>query len=231
MNSYVRRLNDIKKLPVHDLKMVGDQWRTSDPLFFGIESLLPMEGTKKPVFTLDLFTDGQNSKVPEFYYTAQDNALKQDWADDLDFLQPKGGLGYAFGNPPYSITQSDEGDVITGMGPIIEKCIEQREKGARIALLIKAATSETWWPDDVPDQTIFLKGRVAFERPVWLKLKDKTAKHSAFFGCAVLIFNKALELRRDRPLYIPKKELINLGKPKAQRLAKQRAEFIENFDL
>lgn len=231
MNSYAREVARIKALPVHDLSMVKDQWRTTDAHFFGIETLLPVEeGALRSEFVIDLFTDGQNSKCPD-YYTAEENALKQNWADDMEFLTPAGVTGYAFGNPPYSnITLDDGGDTITGMKPIIEKCIEQRNKGARIALLIKAATSETWWPENKADRTIFVKGRIAYERPLWLNLENKIAKHSAFFGCAVLIFNQRLPVD-GMPMYIHKKELARLGLPKAKALAKERLQFIENFEL
>lgn len=227
MNSYVRAINAVKAQEFHDLKEVKDQWRTSDAMFHGIELMLPNNGK----FVLDLFTDGQNSKCPD-YYTAAENALAQNWAEDLEFLTPAGINGYAFGNPPYSnITLDDEGgDVITGMKPIMEKAFEQREAGARFALLIKAATSETWWPDNLPDMTIFVKGRVAYERPLWFNPKAKTPKHSAFFGCAVLVFDKTMD-RVPAPVYVTKKDLITKGKPIAAAMAKQRQSHIESFEL
>lgn len=230
MNHYVRKLEAIKDQRYHELKEVGDQWRTGDALFHGIELLLPEEKSHKPTFVLDLFTDGQNSKCPD-YFTAEDNALHQPWQETLYFLAD-GKPDYAFANPPYSVIQSENGDVITGMAPIMEKALEERENGGRFAFLIKAATSETWWPDTIPDRTIFIKGRVAFERPVWFTADPATKipKQSAFFGCAVLLFNKHLP-RNKEPLYIHRKELLAMGKKRAEELSAARLKHIKAFSL
>lgn len=230
MNSYVRRLEATKDQPFHELKEIGDQWRTGDALFHGIEQFLPPEKRRQPKFVLDLFTDGQNSKCFDFF-TAEDNALAQDWTGRLQEITD-GEPEYAYANPPYSIIQSDEGDIITGMAPIMEKALEEREKGGRFAFLIKAATSETWWPDDEPDRTIFIKGRVAFERPEWFRPEPgkKILKASAFFGCAVLIFNKHLP-RDKEPVYIHRKELLAFGRKRAEELAEARQKHIQSFSL
>lgn len=228
MNSYVRRLEAVKDQRYHELKEVGDQWRTGDALFHGIEILLPPEKRRQPKFVLDLFTDGQNSKCPE-YFTAEDNALLQDWTSRLQEIT-NGEPDYAFANPPYSIIQSDEGETITGMAPIINKALEERERGGRFAFLIKAATSETWWPDTEPDRTIFIKGRVAFERPVWFNAKERVPRQSAFFGCAVLVFNKHLP-RDKEPVYIHRKELLAFGRQRAEELAEFRQRHIQSFSL
>lgn len=69
---YVQSLAALKSAESHLLKEVGDQWRTPDALFWGINQMFgPL--------VLDLFTDGENSKCPD-YYTAEDNALVQNWA-------------------------------------------------------------------------------------------------------------------------------------------------------
>ncbi|MCV5979513.1 phage N-6-adenine-methyltransferase, partial [Escherichia coli] len=71
------------------LKDVGDQWCTPDNIFWGINAMFgPL--------VLDLFSDGQNAKCAAFY-TAEDNALTQDWSERLINLN-----GAAFANPPYS---------------------------------------------------------------------------------------------------------------------------------
>lgn len=231
MNDYARRLQEIKAKQFHDQKEIGDQWRTTDNMLHGIETLLPEEDGTKPRFVLDLFTDGQNAKCPD-YFTAENNALLQDWGASLDLLFDGDAIPYAFANPPYSISQSDDGDFITGMAPIMAKVMEEREKGARMAFLIKAATSETWWPDNLPDRTIFIKGRISFEKPVWFRQDPakKAAKNSAFFGCAVLIFNKYLKPNKE-PLYIHRKEIEKLGQPFADAMAERRRQHIENFEL
>jgi len=102
INSYSMALNEQKKAPNHKLKEVGDQWRTPDELFWGINAMFGP-------FVLDLFTDGENSKCPAFY-TAEDNALTQDWSARLAELN-----GAAFANPPYSRASQNEGQYITGM--------------------------------------------------------------------------------------------------------------------
>lgn len=230
MNFYTRDLEALKDKRHHDLKEVKDQWRTGDALFHGIEELLPEENGHKPRFVLDLFSDGQNAKCFD-YFTAENNALLQDWQETLYFLAGK-RPDYAFANPPYSVEQTAEGEVITGMTPIITKALEEREKGGRFAFLIKAATSEAWWPDEQPDRTIFIKGRVSFERPVWFNPDPakKMPKQAAFFGCAVLIFNKHLP-RDKEPLYIHRKELLVMGRKRAEELAEARKRHIQAFSL
>lgn len=232
MNSYARRLEQQKDQRYHELKDIKDQWRTGDQLFHGIEMLLPEERGIQPKFVLDLFSDGQNAKCFD-YFTAENNALLQNWQETLRWLSGN-TPDYAFANPPYSIEQTDEGEVITGMTPIIRKALDERENGARLAFLIKAATSETWWPDEKPDRTIFIKGRVSFERPVWFNpdpnSQKKVTRQSAFFGCAVLIFNKHLPRNRE-PMYIHRKALLSLGRKRAEELAEARKRHIQAFSL
>ena len=56
--------------------------------------------------------------------------------------------GAAFGNPPYSRRASQhEGQYITGMRYIMKHASAMRDKGGRYVFLIKAATSEVWWPE------------------------------------------------------------------------------------
>ena len=87
-NKYCRALAELRSKPAHELKEVGDQWRTPDLLFWGINAMFgPL--------VLDLFADDSNAKCPA-WYTAEDNALTQDWSERLAEL---GGAG--FGNPPY----------------------------------------------------------------------------------------------------------------------------------
>lgn len=85
-NKYCRALVELRNKPAHELKEVGDQWRTPDNIFWGINTLFGP-------FVLDLFTDGDNAKCAA-YYTAEDNALAHDWSERLAELK-----GAAFGNP------------------------------------------------------------------------------------------------------------------------------------
>lgn len=134
-NKYCQALAELRNKSAHELKEVGDQWRTPDLLFWGINAMFgPL--------TLDLFADDDNAKCP-VWFTADDNALVQDWAEMLESIG-----GAAFGNPPYSRSQYHEKQAITGMTHIMDHTMEMREKGGRYVFLIKAATSETWWPED-----------------------------------------------------------------------------------
>lgn len=232
MSDYLDKISATKSKKIHDLKEVGDQWRTPDPLFFGIEKMIlstlePTPPIHQPRFVLDLFSDGQNAKTAN-YYTAEQNALKQNWTDDLEIIGREND--YAYANPPYSVNQfDDDGDALTGMAPIMEKVLAEREKGGRFALLIKSATSETWWPDNLPDRTIFIKGRIGFDLPVWFN-NPNAKKQAAFFGGAVLIFNKSLSYQ-PKPRYISRKLLEETGAPIAQEYAERRRRHIENFEL
>ncbi len=161
----------------HELKEVGDQWRTPDNIFWGINTLFGP-------FVLDLFTDGDNAKCAA-YYTAEDNALAHDWSERLAELK-----GAAFGNPPYSRASQHEGQYITGMRYIMKHASAMRDKGGRYVFLIKAATSEVWWPEDA-DHIAFIRGRIGFELPAWFIPKDeKQVPTGAFFAGAIAVFDK-----------------------------------------
>ncbi|CAI1926274.1 MULTISPECIES: phage N-6-adenine-methyltransferase [Serratia] len=178
ISTYCSKLTELREKPTHLLKEVGDQWRTPDALFWGINAMFgPL--------VLDLFTDGDNSKCPAFY-TAEDNALTQDWSARLVELH-----GAAFGNPPYSRAQQHEGQYITGMQHIMAHAMDMRERGGRYVFLIKAATSETWWPEQA-DHVAFIRGRVGFDVPQWFVPADeKQVPTGAFFAGAIVIFDKS----------------------------------------
>lgn len=197
LNKYCQSLAALRSQPAHELKEVGDQWRTPDLLFWGINALFgPL--------VLDLFADDDNAKCPA-WYTAEDNALTQDWSERLAEL---GGAGY--GNPPYSRSQYHEKQAITGMTHIMKYAAAQREKGGRYVFLIKAAPSETWWPEDA-DHIVFIRGRIGFDLPVWFVPADEKQKPtSAFFAGAIAVFDKSW--RGERFSYISRTELEEKGK-------------------
>ncbi|MBN6599934.1 phage N-6-adenine-methyltransferase [Citrobacter sedlakii] len=197
MNKYCQALAELRSKPAHELKEVGDQWRTPDLLFWGINAMFgPL--------VLDLFADDDNAKCP-VWYTAEDNALTQDWSERLAEL---GGAGY--GNPPYSRSQYHEKQAITGMTHIMKYAAAQREKGGRYAFLIKAAPSETWWPEDA-DHIVFIRGRIGFDLPVWfVPADDKQKPTSAFFAGAIAVFDKSW--RGERFSYISRMELEAKGR-------------------
>lgn len=117
-NVYNQALAALRSKPAHVLKEVGDQWRTPDNIFWGINAMFG------PI-VLDLFSDGENAKC-DAYYTAEDNALTQDWSARLAELN-----GAAFGNPPYSRSSRHDGQYITGMRYIMQHASATREKGGR----------------------------------------------------------------------------------------------------
>jgi phage N-6-adenine-methyltransferase len=178
MTAYTSAIEVMKSEQQHYLRDIGDQWRTPDLLWWGINDYFGP-------FTLDLFTDGQNSKCAAFY-TAEDNALTQDWSSRLSEL---GGAAYA--NPPYSRAQQHDGQNITGMTHIIDHTMAMRERGGRYVYLIKAATSESWWPEGA-DHIAFIRGRVGFDVPEWFIPADEKQKPSgASFSGAIVVFDKS----------------------------------------
>ncbi len=204
MNHYAQALAELQLQPDHELKQIGDQWQTPKALAWGLfHQFAPTLG---PV-VLDMFADDCNALVPN-YYDAEDNALTQELAVDLRRL---GGAAYA--NPPYSRPCADsEGNPITGMEAILNYCREQRAQGAKIMLLIKAATSETWWPEDA-DFIQFISGRIGFEVPSWYVPRDpKKDKPSASgFASAVAIFDASWQGERRPEARLRRDDLITTG--------------------
>lgn len=204
MNHYAQALAELQTQPDHELKQIGDQWQTPKALAWGLfHQFAPTLG---PV-VLDMFADDCNHLVPH-YYDAEDNALTQELATDLRRL---GGAAYA--NPPYSRPCMDsEGNPITGMEAILNYCREQRALGAKIMLLIKAATSETWWPEDA-DFIQFISGRIGFEVPSWYVPRDpkKDKPSSSGFASAVVIFDASWQDERRPEARLRRDDLITTG--------------------
>ena len=204
MNHYAQALAELQAQPDHELKQIGDQWQTPKALACGLfHQFAPTLG---PV-VLDMFADDCNALVPN-YYDAEDNALNQELAADLRRL---GGAAYA--NPPYSRPCTDsEGNPITGMEAILNYCREQRALGAKIMLLIKAATSETWWPEDA-DFIQFISGRIGFEVPSWYVPRDpkKDKPSSSGFASAVVIFDAGWQGERRPEARLRRDDLITTG--------------------
>lgn len=241
-NLYVKALNELKDLPEHTPDKIKDQWRTPDWLVAAIDRLYGP-------FLVDLFTDGQNSKC-DVYFTAEDNALQQDWKATLetakfDFDMEADTHGYdatddletacCFANPPYSpskyLGKGKNKIALCGMTHIMKKAHEEHLKGCRSVWLVKSATSEDWWPDALCSQIIHIKGRIAFEQPVWFNDEDPDrVKSSAGFGASIVIFNGKNDIQ-EKEKYITRAELRTIGEPIAEMRAKRRADWIESFDL
>lgn len=207
-NQYVQALHELRDKPAHKLKEVGDQWRTPDSLFWGINAMFgPL--------VLDLFTDGENSKCPAFY-TAEDNAITQDWSARLSELN-----GAAFANPPYSRASKHDGQYITGMSHIINHAFHMRELGGRYVFLIKAATSETWWPEGA-DHVSFVRGRIGFDAPSWFVPADKDqVPTGAFFAGAIVVFDKTW--RGPAISYVSREQLLAQGEAFLEQIRWQAA--------
>ncbi|AKJ41999.1 phage N-6-adenine-methyltransferase [Pragia fontium] len=194
---YLQQINVLRSKPKHFLKDIGDQWRTPDALFWGINELYgPL--------VLDLFSDGENSKCPNFY-TAAENALTKSWSERLSELK-----GAAFANPPYSRAKKHDGHYLTGMAHIMRHTIAQRELGGRYVYLVKVATAEEWWPEENADHIAFIRGRIPFHVPKWFVAANKQQEvTTASFGVAILIFDKTW--KGSQISYIGRDELLNLG--------------------
>lgn len=178
ISPYCAALEALRAAPTHKLKEVGDQWRSPDQLWWGINS-------KYGPFLLDLFADRDNAKC-EAFYCAEDNALTQDWSARLAELN-----GAAYANPPYSRASQHEGQYITGMRHIMAHTLAMREAGGRYVFLIKAATGEVWWPEEA-DHVAFIRGRISFDLPVWYRPEEgQPSESSAGFGAAIAVFDKA----------------------------------------
>lgn len=214
LNPYCQALAELRTRPAHELKEVGDQWRTPDNIFWGINAMFgPL--------VLDLFTDGENSKC-EAYYTAEDNALTQDWSERLAELR-----GAAYGNPPYSRASQHDGEYITGMRYIMQHASAMREKDGRYVFLIKAATSEVWWPEDA-DHVAFIRGRIGFELPHWFIPKnEKQVPTGAFFAGAVVVFDKTW--RGPAMSYISRSELEARGDAFLSQIRREAMRLLPHF--
>jgi phage N-6-adenine-methyltransferase len=196
MNPYCQALEELRNRPAHELKEIGDQWRTPDPLWWGINA-------KFGPFTLDLFADSHNAKC-DAYYTAEDNALTQNWSERLAELS-----GAAYANPPYSRAQRYEDQYITGMLHIMNHTSVMRDRGGRYVYLIKAATSESWWPVNA-DHIAFIRGRIGFDLPDWfVPLDEKQKPSGAFFAGAIAVFDKSWV--GPSTSYINREELEAMG--------------------
>lgn len=173
ISPYCTALEEQRQLSAHYLKRSRGSMAYSDHSVLGINAMFgPL--------VLDLFADDSNAKCPA-WFTAEDNALTQDWSTHLEEL---GGAG--FGNPPYSRSQYHEKQAITGMTHIMQYAAEQREKGGRYVFLLKAAPSETWWPEDA-DHIVLIRGRIGFDLPSWFILLMISKSPPAHFSLVPLL--------------------------------------------
>ena len=110
-------------------------------------------------FTLDVCALPETAKCKN-YYTPQIDGLKQDWEDNICWM-----------NPPYG----------REVGVWIEKAYKESLKGAIIVCLIPSRTDTKYWHDYCmkANEIRFVKGR----------LKFGDSKNPAPFPSAIVIFN------------------------------------------
>lgn len=245
MNLYTESLRALIAQEVHKLSEIGDQWRTPEWLFWAVNDLYgPL--------VVDLFTDGQNSKCP-VYFTAEDNALRQDWGKAIERAGANcrlcGGEGVigdgtnkhpcacrqyaAFANPPYSIKRAQKSrssEHVTGMTHIMRKAYEEHCNGVRSVWVVKSATSETWWPHATVSKIIHITGRIGFDLPFWYEpdIHEKDPS-GAGFGASILIFNGEDRLQ-EKEEYVSREHLMSIGIPIAQSMEAERARWVARFD-
>lgn len=125
------------------------EWETPKALFDELDSEFG--------FTLDPCATVENAKCEKFY-TKADDGLKQDWSDEVVFM-----------NPPYGR------EIYRWMG----KAYRESLKGATVVCLVPSRTDTKWWHDWAKRGAVrFIKGR----------LKFGNAKNSAPFPSAIVIF-------------------------------------------
>ncbi len=105
-------------------------------------------------FDVDLAALKENS-VALVYIGPKKNSLTQPWASLFLGLNrgKRNSQGWCWLNPPYDKIR-----------PWVKKCLEEAEKGARIALLVPASVGSNWWRDYVHDKArvYFVSGRLRF---------------------------------------------------------------------
>ena len=113
-------------------------WATPWDLFGAIEA-------RYGTFTTDVCADHRNTKVPDNYYSIEQDGLGQVWT------------GLCFANPPYG----------SDAGRFARKSVQAARAGAPVVMLPFARSDTRWWHETVPhaSELVLLRGRVSFERP------------------------------------------------------------------
>ena len=128
-----------------------NEWSTPQDFFFFFD--------KEFNFTLDPCATRENAKCTK-YFTVEDDGLKQDWSNDVVFM-----------NPPYG----------REIKYWVQKAYEESLKGATVVCLIPSRTDTKYWHDYIfgkADDIRFLRGR----------LKFGDSKNPAPFPSAIIIY-------------------------------------------
>lgn len=130
-----------------------NEWSTPQDFFDELD--------KEFNFTLDPCSTSENAKCAK-YFTVEDDGLKQDWSNDVVFM-----------NPPYG----------REIKHWIKKAYEESLNGATVVCLIPSRTDTIYWHDYIfgkADDIRFVRGR----------LKFGGSKNSAPFPSAVIIYKR-----------------------------------------
>lgn len=111
-------------------------------------------------FTLDAAASPHNTKVPDAYYTEDEDALTLPWE------------GVVWCNPPYG----------RGIGHWVQKGYKESQRGSVVVMLIPARTDTSWWHEYVmrAAEVRLVKGRLVFGAG--------EATSNAPFPCALVVF-------------------------------------------
>lgn len=103
----------------------------------------------QPYFTFDLAANSSNTKAHK-WYDESDNSLYQPWnPSESKYIDNT----FCWVNPPYS-----------DIGAWVEKAWNERNKGAKVAMLIPSSTGSNYWAKWVDGKAYvtFLNGRIQF---------------------------------------------------------------------
>ena len=130
-----------------------NEWSTPQDFFDELD--------KEFNFTLDPCATSENAKCTK-YFTVEDDGLKQDWSNDIVFM-----------NPPYG----------RDIKYWIKKAYEESLNGATVVCLIPSRTDTAYWHNYIfgkADDIRFIKGR----------LKFGGSKNPAPFPSAIIVFKE-----------------------------------------
>ena len=130
-----------------------NEWSTPQDFFDELD--------KEFNFTLDPCSTSENAQCAK-YFTVEDDGLKQDWSNDVVFM-----------NPPYG----------REIKHWIKKAYEESLNGATVVCLIPSRTDTTYWHD-------YIFGKAYDIRFVRGRLKFGGSKNSAPFPSAVIIYKR-----------------------------------------
>lgn len=114
-------------------------------------------------FTVDAAANSQNAKL-ERYWTEEIDGLKQDWREEIVFI-----------NPPFAVKD---------LRLWTERAyVASRESGTTVVMIVPVKADQDWWHDfAIKTEIRFIRGRVTFEGAT-----------SSFPGpVAVLVFGKSV---------------------------------------